>query len=58
MKATGTYKMSKEAKCILTFMSKGQRKNDFKRLMVQAELEYEWNKKYGSKREKISNTDD
>ena len=54
MKATGAYKMSKQAKRVLALMPK-QKRSDWKRLMKDAEVFAEWNAKYGRKtREKSS----
>ena len=54
MKATSAFKMSKQTKRELALMPK-QRRNDWKRLMKDAEVFAEWNAKYGRKtREKTT----
>ena len=54
MKATSAFKMSKQTKRELAMMPK-QRRNDWKKLMKDAEVFAEWNAKYGRKtREKTS----
>lgn len=58
MKPTGAFNLSKSAKRLLMAMPKSVRKGEFKKLMIQAELEYEWNKKYGSRREKVDTSSD
>ena len=56
MKATGAYKMSKQTKRDLAAMPKSRR-NDWKNLMVSAELFAEWNAKYGKKTREKTNED-
>lgn len=51
MKANGAFKLSRPVKCMLATMDKTRRSN-FKKLMIDAEVTYDWQKKYGSKREK------
>lgn len=58
MKANGAFKLSQSTKRMLMATDNKVMKANFKKLMVQAEVEYEWNKKYGSKREKVSHTDE
>lgn len=53
MKANSAFKLSRPVKCMLATMDNKTRKNDFKKLMIDAEVTYEYQKKYGSKREKI-----
>lgn len=56
MKATGAYKMSKQTKRDLAAMPKSRR-NDWKNLMISAELFAEWNAKYGKKTREKTNED-
>ena len=56
MKATGAFKMSKQTKRELALMPK-QRRNDWKKLMKDAEVFAEWNAKYGRKTREKTNED-
>ena len=56
MKATGAYKMSKQTKRELASLPK-QRRNDWKKLMKDAEVFAEWNAKYGRKTREKTNED-
>ena len=54
MKPTGAFKLSKEAKRLLLVTDNKQRKADLKKLLIQSEIEYEYNQRHSRKsREKV-----
>lgn len=49
MKSTSAYKMTKQTKRDMAAMTDKTMRNNWKRLMISAEVFAEWNAKYGKK---------